>query len=336
MSESYSIEEPKNSKSSREFYLQQAFLKRLDAHQSISGSAEDYVRSLLHLGDNKINGHGIDAIDRSFTPPMHYEIKTGLENIIIPDTELHYQNGSVRSYLIAVKRTDNILTYKKTKKFNRNKKFIRSFNNQERLLFDFGDIFILPFEVIKDHYIVQRTKNLTDKNIKSIGKKYKNLKNLQTVMGSKVKKEVNKTIKMRENDESISHDNRTNVILTFAQAAQIIIKYGDHYRLLTRTKAFNRNYDFVVIDGPILNSNPNNKSKIFIMDYDRKIMDDLIKRLAENNKVQEINEIKRGRLQLHKEIEDKKKDWSEFDNPNLEKRLNALVRWQNYKENLFS
>ena len=136
MGEPHSIEETQSPTSLREFYLQQAFLKRLDAHQSISRSAEDYVRSLFHLDDNKINGHGIDAIDRSFTPPIHYEIKTGLENIIIPDTELHYQNSSVRPFLIAVKRTDNILTYKKHK----NKKFIRNFNNQERLLFDFGDI----------------------------------------------------------------------------------------------------------------------------------------------------------------------------------------------------
>ena len=73
-----------------------------------------------------------------------------------------------------------------------------------------------------------------------------------------------------------------------------------------------------------------------MMDYDRKIMDDLIKRLAEDNKVQEINKIKKERLQLHKEIEDKKKDWGESDDPDLEKRLNALVRWQNYKKDLFS
>ncbi|MEK6835588.1 MAG: hypothetical protein AABX55_01040, partial [Nanoarchaeota archaeon] len=318
----------------REFYLREAFFKRLYTHQVISQSAEDYVRSLFCLGDNRINGYGIDAIDHSFSPPIHYEIKEAERNVLIPDTQLHYQSNLGRSYLIAVKRIDNIRLYKKVKKYGKNRKVLKNLGSPLELSLNFGDIFILPFEVVKEHYILQGTKRGVRENSDKVGKgkKYSSIHNLKTVMRRQVIKDLNYIIRMKEDNESISHDDRTVEILTFAQAAQIIIGYGDHRRSFSQSKTFRRDYDFVVEDGPILTTESKKRSKIFMMDEDRKVIDELVNRLTKT-KVH-MDEIKIERIQLYHEILEKEKGW-EHVGEDIKKRLSALTKWRYHREDLF-
>jgi len=152
------------------------------------------------------------------------------------------------------------------------------------------------------------------------------------------KKELQEIINRQKNGDSISHEDRIFVPLTFAQAAEIIMGYGEHHRNLIRRKSFNRNYEWSVINGPVLNTNK--LSKILMMDYDTKVIDEIIKRLTEKisgkTRIELINEIKGKRNLLYQELQNKKNDWNFEEDGNLEKKLIALSKWQNYEENLFS
>ena len=101
------LSEPTNEK---EYYRQEAFLKRLYQNKRPHESAEDYVRNLFGLRDSRINGHGSDTIDNSFSPPIHYEIKSSIENVLIPNTQFYHEDKS-RHYVIAVKREDKLSTF---------------------------------------------------------------------------------------------------------------------------------------------------------------------------------------------------------------------------------
>ena len=77
-----------------------------------------------------------------------------------------------------------------------------------------------------------------------------------------------------------------------------------------------------------------------MMDYDTKVIDEIIKRLTEKisgkTRIELINEIKGKRNLLYQELQNKKNDWNFEEDGNLEKKLIALSKWQNYEENLFS
>ena len=332
------LEKPRNEK---EFYQQEGFLKRIYQNKKPSESAENYVRNLIGLRDERINGHGFDAIDHSFSPPIQYEVKSSIENVLIPNTQFYY-DSSLRHYLIAVKREDKLSTYEFVKRKGKKKKIIKNITPEDLLLFDFGDIFILRYEAIKEHYIAQRTKHLTKENEKHIGKgrRYKNFKNLQTIMRLEAINELEKIINKQKNDGSISHEDRIFVDLTFAQAAQIITKYGDHYTLLMKWKKFDRNYKFRVIPGPYKNLDRKTESSIFMMDYDNIVIDEIVRRLTENvnggNRIKLINDIKRKRLDLYQELQKKKKSWDLEEDKKLEQKLISLSKWQDHREDLFS
>ncbi|AJF63029.1 MAG: hypothetical protein QT11_C0001G0901 [archaeon GW2011_AR20] len=328
------LSEPTNE---REYYQQEAFLKRLYQNKKPHESAENYVRNLLGLRDSRVNGHGSDTIDNSFSPPIHYEIKSSIENVLIPNTQFYHEDNS-RHYIIAVKREDKLSTFEFVRRGGKKKKVIRNITPEDLLLFDFGDIFILPLEAVKEHYLFQRTKKLIKDNEKYIGKRWKDYHNLSTFMTGDSKKELQEIINRQKNGDSISHEDRIFVPLTFAQAAEIIMGYGEHHRNLIRRKSFNRNYEWSVINGPVLNTNK--LSKILMMDYDTKVIDEIIKRLTEKisgkTRIELINEIKGKRNLLYQELQNKKNDWNFEEDGNLEKKLIALSKWQNYEENLFS
>jgi len=330
------LSEPTNE---REHYHQEAFLKRLYQNKKPHESAEDYVRNLLGLGDSRINGHGSDTIDNSFSPPIYSEIKSSIRNVLISNTQFYHEDNS-RHYVIAVKREDKLSTFELVRRKGKKKKIIRNITPEDLLLFDFGDIFILPLEAVKEHYLLQRTKALVKDNEKYTGKRWKNYHYLSTFMVKNSKKELQEIINRQKNGDSISHEDRIFVPLTFAQAAEIVMGYGEHHRNLIRRKSFNRDYEWFVIRGPVLSSDPDKSSKIFMMDYGTKVIDEIVKRLTEKisgkTRIELINEVKGKRNLLYRELQDKKNDWNFEEDGNLEKRLIALAKWQNYREDLFS
>ncbi|MEK6841415.1 MAG: hypothetical protein AABX45_02370 [Nanoarchaeota archaeon] len=332
------LTEPRTEK---ERYEQEGFLKRIYQNKKPSESAENYVRSLIGLRDERVNGHGFDAIDHSFSPSIKYEVKSSTENVLIPNTQFHYDDN-LRRYLIAVKREDKLSTYEFVKRNGKKRKIIKNITPEDLLLFNFGDIFILPYEVIREHYIAQRTKHLIKENENYVGKdkRYKNFKNLVTGMRVEAVDELEKIINKQKNGESINHEDRIYISLTFAQASQIITKYGDHYTLLMKSKKFNRDYKFRVIPGPYKDLDSKIESNIFLMDYDDVVINEIVKGLTEKingkTRIELINKIKIGRIELYNEIQERKKDWNLEEDKNLEERLIALSKWQDYEENLFS
>ena len=76
------------------------------------------------------------------------------------------------------------------------------------------------------------------------------------------------------------------------------------------------------------------------MDYDTKVIDEIVKRLTEKingkTRIELINEIKGKRNLLYQELQKVKKDWNFEKETDLEKELIALAKWQNYREDLFS
>src|SRR3989344_3973575 len=143
-------------------YMEEAIETKKSQNRIISESGENYIRALLNLRDSRVNHRGIDALDASFSPPIKYEIKIGKAHVKILDTQFHYKEENSRSYFIMVKREDNV----------------NGPNLENSLLLNFGDIYILPTEIIIAHYIAQRAKSLAKKDERLIGKgRYKNFDN---------------------------------------------------------------------------------------------------------------------------------------------------------------
>ena len=266
-----------------EILKQEAFIKNYNENAKAAESAERYICSLLGFKDSKVKGHGIDCIDNKFDPPIYFEVKTSFENVVIPDTEFYHIN-SHPYYLVAVKRVDNLVRYTKERRGKNKKlrKVMKKISQKDSLLLDFGGVYIIDFKNIVEHYIAQRTKNLVEKNLDKVGKIYNSRENLETVMSKKSRKDLESIIERKENGESISHEERTKVSLTFSQAAQIIFKHGDHHRLLIRRKKFNQDYDFKVLEAPSYGDNK--KSKVFAMSYDQDFLKEIENRLTKNNK----------------------------------------------------
>ena len=153
---------------------------------------------------------------------------------------------------------------------------------------------------------MQRTKALVKDNEKYTGKRWKNYHYLSTFMVKNSKKELQEIINRQKNGDSISHEDRIFVPLTFAQAAEIVMGYGEHHRNLIRRKSFNRDYEWFVIRGPVLSSDPDKSSKIFMMDYGTKVIDEIVKRLTEKisgkTRIELINEVKGKRNLLYREL----------------------------------
>ena len=303
-------------------YQEEAISKRKSQNLIISESSEAYVRALFNLGDPRINGKGVDAIDTSFSPSIYYEIKTGLMHVNILDTQFHYKERAGRSYFIIVKREDKL----------------NSFNPEDSLLFNFGDIYILPIEIIIENYIVQRARPLAEKDrglIEDSGKqrwgKYKNFKNLYKLKKLYVRKELKKVIERRKNGEEISYEERNRVTMSFDRLRQLVTGCGPGYLEIRDSIAFKKNNIWGVIDGPYIDLTKKNISKIFIRDVDDKVIGDLEKRVNED-KVGKMNEIKEKRLNLYKKIKEKKeRDFAIAieDDSDLSAILNALKMWQN-------
>ena len=300
---------------SLEDYREEAISKRKSQNLMISESAENYVRALLSLSDPRVNGHGIDALDISFSPPIRYEIKTALRDVKILDTQFHYQKGAGRFYFIMVRREDKV----------------DKFNLEDSLLFNFGDIYILPIEVIREHYIIRMANRLAKKDEKLIENGiYKNFGNLLTSKRRQFRKEIEKTIEIIRNGESISHDERNRVAITFEQLRQIATGCGPNYWTLKKTGVFKDVCVWKSLDGPYIHISKKDISKVFIRDIDDIVISDLEERVN-RDKIRKLNEIKRGRLALYKEIKEKEKDWgwSLEDDPDRMDKLNALKMWQN-------
>lgn len=305
-----------------ENHEEEAISKIKSQNLMISESAENYVRSLLNLSDPRVNGRGIDALDLSFSPPIFYEIKTGLNHVNILDTQFHYQETDGRSYFIMIKREDRV----------------NKFNSENSLLFNFGGIYILPIDIIMEHYISQMARNLAKSDKKLIEKgRYKNFANLYKVKKRKVKKEIQNTTKRIKEGEVILHEERKRVSITFDQLRQIATGCGPYYWALKGTSAFNIHHTWGNIDGPYIDLSKKSVSKIFVRDVDDKVIIDLERRVNEN-KIKELNEMKRERLQLYNEIKEKEKDfgWSLDDDSKLLAKFNALKKWQYHKHDLFS
>ena len=309
-------------------YREDVVSERKAQNLTISESAEAYVRTLFNLGDPRINGKGVDAIDRSFSPAIHYEIKTGSMHVNILDTQFHYQEGAGRSYFIMVKRENRL----------------NGFNLEDSLLFNFGDIYILPMEIIIENYIVQRARPLAEKDrgvIEDGGKqrwgKYKNFINLYKAKKCYVKKELKKVIERRKNGEEISYEERNRVSMSFGRLRQLVTGCGPGYLEIRDSIAYKNNDTWKVINGPYVDLSKKNISKIFIRDVDDKVISDLEKRISKD-KINKVNEIKGKRLMLYDEIKEKEKDfgWSLEDDSDLLARLNALKKWQYYKHDLFT
>jgi hypothetical protein len=202
---------------------------------------------------------------------------------------------------------------------------MNTFYLEESLLFDFGDIFFMPLEIIKPHYILQRAKSLLKKryNISS----YK-------ILRKRIKKDIEDIIKKQINGKSISHDQRDYASLTFGQAAQIIIGYGNHYNHLIKNNDILKKHKYHIIDGPLTNNK--DESKIFLMDWDNIVIDQIAEKL-DNKKIGQINEIKKDRLMMNKEIIKMKEDWIPLGkNKDLLNKAIALSEWRYYVDDLFS
>ncbi len=323
-----------------EVYLEEAFLKRLNVHTLIGDSAMNYIRTLFNLVDNRTNGHEIDLRDTRFTPNLFFEVKEGLNQVNIKDFQMHYpiKNSISKNYLVAVERVDDLKTYYYGKKKGKKVKLIKEFHDEENLLFNFGNIFVLPFEIIEEHYLVQRTKTLIKDNFNKIGKnrEFKDVHSLNSVMRRKAKKELEIVKKKRFNDESITHEDRFSVDLTFSQVAQLVIGYGPHYDLVRRSKTLQKERYFTVFDGPLIYPNSKDKSKIFLMDFDEKVFDDFSSWLLNKSAYDKINELKQQRLSLYNEIKSLDKENFNFNlnnYPDLRKNLESLVNWKIYNPN---
>lgn len=323
-------------------YKQEALFKSLMEHEKISESAENYVRALLKSRDIRDrNGHGIDSIDTSFTLPIYYEIKTGLNDVKIFDTQFHYQYGKAnRYYVVMVKREDGLQNYRKTK----TGKVLNVFSLDESLLFNFGDICILPLEIVKEHYIIQGAKNLANTDKEGI-KKYKKFSDLVRAKRKEVRNYIERIVERQKNGKQIPHEERENVALSFNQAKQIIVGCGEHFNLLKRFNSFKEIYknDFIIIPGPYRDYDKKTMSNIFLLDFDNLVIGEIARKLTQENfhgknRIYELNEIKKQRLELYKELEEKKKEfgWGIEQEPNLEKRLISLSKWQGDMGPLFS
>ena len=292
------------------YFKEQGLYKNINQKQTISKSAESYILALLGLKDARTNGFfGIDAVYSAFTPRIYFEIKTGLEGVKICDTQLFYDTSKSRYFYILVKREDNLKSYVKAKgkKYN----VLHSYDIIDSLQFNFGNIHILPLEIIKEHFITQKTKEMIRYEENRVGKKdnYKNFTSLSVTKRKKARRDLELIIGRKRNGEEISDKERSIVGLSFGQAKQIIIGCGEHYRTFKNSKTLKQEYIFDVINGPLINPNENKRSKVFLMDIDDIVMNDMINLLTlsqENgkNKIQEINEIKKERLDLYKEIKD--------------------------------
>ncbi len=313
-------------------FIEEARTRKILHSTLISESAENYARTLFGLKDYRKEGHGPDAIDTTFIPPIHYEIKENKLSIVIKDTQLHYQYDTFRSYLIAVKRVDKITSYKKHK----HRKILKTINEEDSLLFDFGDIFVMPFEILRMHYILQRARQLGKKHVHDIGegKKYKDLRNMHRVMRYRSEEELKQLEKRILNGESISHNEINLVTLTFSQAAQIIIQYGPEAYALRSMFKHKKLYQWKVINGPLILSTTL-RSKIFLMDQDYKVIDDLVSRLNVPvdglTRVQEMDDVKKERLKFYdiiRELQSKDFLWHIDKHPKLKSKLEDLVKWQ--------
>lgn len=316
-----------------------AFQERLKVHAKISESAQNYIRTLFGFQDNRENRvHGIDLRDISFSPYLYFEAKEGLDKIQIYDTQLHYQNNDSRSYLIMVQRIDDIKTYYYVLEKGKKRKRLKYITNEESLLLNFGNILILPLEVVEEHYIAQRTKNIVAYRIDEVGrgKRFNSSHNLSTKVREKVRKELEEIKSRRNLEESVRHDERIKIDFSFSQASQIINENGSHYDLIRKSKTFFRGYRHNMIRGPLLYPSSDQPSYIYLMDVDDIVMNHLLSRIS----VQEINEIKRQRFESYEEIKKLRKIGFKHEGDkkhiNLENILDSLVNWRLYGEDLFS
>ncbi len=300
--------------------------KNTDQHQKISDSAENYIKFLLDLKDARPNGYwGIDAVYFGSTPPARFEIKTASKTIQVYDTQLYYDTDKSRYFHILVRREDKLKSYIKKKGKHGEYKVLHNFNNIESLLFNFGDIFILPLEFVKEHFIIQRTNELV-----GYKEKYGNSRNYNYFRAAKRKQVMRKlqnVIKRKRNGEEVSHDERIGEGLTFGKAKQMIFGCGEHYEACRNSSTFKKKHVYEVINGPLIFPNQSDKSKIFLMDYDYRIIDDIVNRLYQNqengkNKIQEINQLKNERLSLYEKLKN-----NGYMDENLKIKLDSLLKW---------